>query len=170
MEQTSIGPVAPATAAQAIANLRKQAGLRTDVRPTTVSGKPQRQKPVKAKALIAPGDRPAAIAKPRKTKVVKAGPRIVYIGPKANRQAHDISHYRKVKTATGNTSLDCGDQLARELAGLDLDATYELAARKLGVSAGELRAKYLKLNPGMQRMCLGNRVRAKAARDAAKAE
>jgi hypothetical protein len=165
MEQTSIGPVAPATAAQAIANLRKQAGLKVDVRPTTVSGKPQRQKPAKA-----PKAKAAKVATAPKAKVVKAGPRIVYIGPKSNRQAHDISHYRKVKTATGNTSLDCGDQLARELAGLDLDATYELAARKLGVSAGELRAKYLKLNPGMQRMNLGNRIRAKAARDAAKAE
>lgn len=73
---------------------------------------------------------------------------------------HDLSKYVKATTASGNTSLHCGDDLAKRLEGKDLDAVYKLAAKTLDVPERELRSRYAKLNVGMQRMNLGNRMRA----------
>lgn len=76
--------------------------------------------------------------------------------------------YERVKTAAGSVSFDNGDKVARTLRGLDLDAAYDAVARALrdsgdfdSIAAAEemLRAKYKRLNPGMQRMNLGNRLR-----------
>jgi hypothetical protein len=82
----------------------------------------------------------------------------------------DISSYEQVTTAAGNDSLDCGDDIAKQLRGATLDQVFKLTARALhksgraegGVRAveRELRAKYGKLNPGLARMSLGNRLRA----------
>jgi hypothetical protein len=71
----------------------------------------------------------------------------------------DLSGYVKVKAASGNMSLDCGDDIAKKLRGLDLDAVYKLAAQALGESQRTLRSKYRHLNAGMQRMNLSNRMR-----------
>ncbi len=72
----------------------------------------------------------------------------------------DLSHYVTGKTEEGKRTIDIGDATAKQLRGLDLDAVYKLAAKALKVSESELRARYAKLNPGMQRMNLGNRMRA----------
>lgn len=73
----------------------------------------------------------------------------------AKRYEHDKEH----KTASGNVSVDNGDDLAKSLRGATLDAVYAKAAEVLEVPEKELRAKYAKLNVGMQRMNLGNRMR-----------
>lgn len=74
----------------------------------------------------------------------------------------DLSDYVKVKTAAGNTSLSCGDATAKSLQGLELEDVYKKASKVLGVPVTELKSRYSKLNPGMQRMNLGNRMRAAA--------
>lgn len=57
---------------------------------------------------------------------------------------------------------DIGDDIACMLRSCDtLERVYGAAAEYLGVSSPELKAKYGHLNPGQQRMNLGNRMRAK---------
>lgn len=53
---------------------------------------------------------------------------------------------------------DVGDEAAQLLRGSD--DIYAAASKFLGVEAKDLRAKYAHLNPGQQRMNLGNRMRA----------
>lgn len=74
-----------------------------------------------------------------------------------------------VKTAAGNLAIDCGDKLADRLRGKDLDEVYTMAVDVLNKALEEgekehtvksLKAKYGSLNVGMQRMNLGNRMRA----------
>lgn len=72
---------------------------------------------------------------------------------------HDISNYEKSTSAGGHTSYDNGDDLAAKLRGKTLDEVYAYAAKTLKVDEKTLRAQYKKLNPGMQRMNLGNRLR-----------
>ena len=59
-------------------------------------------------------------------------------------------------------TLDIGDATAKRLRGFTLDEVYKLAAKELKESEKDLRARYRHLNPGMQRMNLGNRMRAAA--------
>lgn len=80
--------------------------------------------------------------------------------------------YNKVKQETGYT--DTGDEVAVLLRDIDLDILFEVAGKineaaretaterkaKNMLSADELRVKYAHLNHGMQRMNLGNRLRA----------
>jgi hypothetical protein len=82
----------------------------------------------------------------------------------------DISGYQKVTTAAGHSSLDSGDAVAIALRGATLDQVFKLTARALhksgraegGVRAieADLRKRYGKLNAGLARMSLGNRLRA----------
>ena len=82
----------------------------------------------------------------------------------------DINGYQKATTAAGNSSLDSGDAVAVALRRAALDQVFRLTARALhksgraeggvGVIERELRAKYGRLNPGLARMSLGNRLRA----------
>ena len=67
-------------------------------------------------------------------------------------------HYAKVKIGKRHTQ-DSGDELAVMLRGKDLDEVYEMASDILDVEAVDLYAKYEHLNPGQQRMVLGNRIR-----------
>ena len=67
-------------------------------------------------------------------------------------------HYAKVKIGKRHTQ-DSGDELAIMLRGKDLDEVYEMTADILQVEAVDLYAKYEHLNPGQQRMVLGNRIR-----------
>lgn len=82
---------------------------------------------------------------------------------------YDCSKYvRKVggKTnvsASGNATMDNGDELAKKLRGAELDDVYAQASKVLGETQTALKAKYAHLNPGMQRMNLGNRMRAASA-------
>ena len=52
-----------------------------------------------------------------------------------------------------------GDDLAMVLAGHGLDVIYSAAAVVLSTDESELRQRYSHLNPGQQRMNLGNRIR-----------
>lgn len=77
-----------------------------------------------------------------------------------------------VKTASGRKAIDIGDATAQALRGADLADTYRAASEATGRTQKSLRESYEHLNPGMQRMNLGNLIRgaaAKAAREAAKA-
>lgn len=91
---------------------------------------------------------------------------------KAEREAnggHDrlvpanLSQYhvdKEKKTAGGHASVDSNDTLAQKLRGKSIDEVYREAALVLKEDATALRAKYAHLNVGMQRMNLGNRMRA----------
>ena len=77
--------------------------------------------------------------------------------------------YQKTVTGKGKNairSIDCGDDLAEGLRTLPLDKVYSKASKALGVTAKSLKEKYGHLNNGMQRMNLGNRLRAALRREA----
>ena len=66
---------------------------------------------------------------------------------------------RKERLASGQK--DVGDPVAVALRDCaDLDEVYWLTAHHLNTPEEELKAKYAHLNPGQQRMVLGNRLRA----------
>ncbi len=73
----------------------------------------------------------------------------------ASQYVHDSAH----KTAGGNPSIHCNDDIAQKLAGKTLDEVYAMTAKIVEVPVAELKAKYGHLNLGMQRMNLGNRIR-----------
>jgi hypothetical protein len=74
-----------------------------------------------------------------------------------------LDGYQKAKSASGATSLHNGDEVATKLVGKDLGDVYELASKATGESVNALKTKYGKLNAGMQRMSLGNRIRGAAS-------
>lgn len=76
--------------------------------------------------------------------------------------AKRYQHNKEVKTAGGHVSVNNGDELAVRLQGKTLDEVYAFAAKQLKVDEAELRTRYAHLNVGMQRMNLGNKVRAAA--------
>lgn len=84
------------------------------------------------------------------------GRRIKRVGTKK----YDLTDYETVKSASGNSSLDTGDATAQALRGLEIDDVYDKAAKVLGESKRALKGRYSHLNVGMQRMNLGNRIRA----------
>jgi hypothetical protein len=65
----------------------------------------------------------------------------------------------KVTTAAGGKSLCNGDPIALQLQGKSLDEVYEVGALFLEVTVDALKEKYSHLNPGQQRMNIGNRMR-----------
>lgn len=73
-------------------------------------------------------------------------------------------HYVAVKAASGRASADNGDATAQMLRGMTLPEVYDKAAEVLGVKRADLESRYIHLNPGQQRMNLGNRIR-KALRE-----
>ena len=74
--------------------------------------------------------------------------------------AEYLPKYQAYKRADGKTSLDNGDGVAATLRGVALELVYKTTAKEIGESVEALKAKYGHLNPGMQRMNLGNRLRA----------
>lgn len=68
----------------------------------------------------------------------------------------DLSAYKKVKAPGGGTSFNNGDATAKKLEGKNLDDVYKIVAKDTKQNEAELRKRYAKLNPGMQRMALGN--------------
>ena len=66
--------------------------------------------------------------------------------------------YTTTKTASGAKSLNNGDEVATVLDGLHVDELFTIGKEILGEDFAE---KYAKLNVGMQRMNMGNRLRAK---------
>jgi len=69
---------------------------------------------------------------------------------------------------TKKRSIDKGDGVALTLRKLTLDAVYATASSATGISQVGLRDRFAHLNPGMQRMNLGNMIR-KALKESANA-
>ena len=67
--------------------------------------------------------------------------------------------YEVTVAASGNASADNADVIAQALRGLEPKQVVAAAERILGMTEGELWAKYERLNPGQQRMNAGNRIR-----------
>ena len=67
--------------------------------------------------------------------------------------------YAPCTAASGKKSKDNNDAVAQELRGQTLDFAYTRAAEYLETTETSLRARYAHLNPGQQRMCLGNLIR-----------
>lgn len=61
--------------------------------------------------------------------------------------------------SNGSRGRNCGDALADRLYFMSLDDIYDAAAKILRVPIAQLYEQYTHLNVGMQRMCLGNRIR-----------
>lgn len=69
----------------------------------------------------------------------------------------DREKYTTSRSAAGGKSLHNGDTIALALDGLNTDETYQLADKL--IADNDFRERYAKLNPGMQRMNVGNRLR-----------
>jgi len=105
--------------------------------------------------------------KPRKDKGKKREKRILAGAPVVSIKP-DLDRYkvsRNVRTESGAPSVDIGDATAKRLRGKELDEVYKIAAKELDASEKSLRDRYTHLNPGQQRMCLGNRLRAAAKKE-----
>lgn len=116
--------------------------------------KAAKEKEAAAKAAA----REAAKAEREARRAAGGAPRLV----PANLAAYHFD--KEKKTAGGNISVDCGDKLAVKLRGMSLEQVFAEAAMVLGEKESDLRTKYAHLNPGMQRMNLGNRMRAAQAK------
>ena len=69
---------------------------------------------------------------------------------------------------TKKRSIDKGDSVAEQLRTMELYSVYKLVARTLEVSSDSLLERFCHLNPGMQRMNLGNMLRRALREQAAK--
>lgn len=110
----------------------------------------------KAKASKPKKAKPAKKAKGKSTANGVKGPAVL------RKYAPTYHKDKERKTAGGHVSVDSDDDLARKLRGKDLDEVYALASAKLKEPVAALKRKYSGLNVGMQRMNLGNRMRAAA--------
>lgn len=128
--------------------------------PARAPAKPAPQPPQAAKPAKPEKEKTVATAKAKKKSTAK-GART--IGGKEV----DLSNYNKVKAPGGGVSYNNGDATAKKLEGKSLDDVYKIVARDTKQDEKELRKKYAHLNPGMQRMALGNMHR-KGPRDAKK--
>ena len=88
---------------------------------------------------------------------------VVYAGYLPQYEAYATT----LKDGSVRRSIDKGDAVAHQLRGLDLAATYKAAAAATGLGVKDLMARFEHLNPGMQRMNLGNMIR-RVQREAAK--
>lgn len=144
----------------------KQLKVRNSELSAPVGGKPN----VPAK----PG--PVRSAKDRKPKADKPKREPKAAKAESDRLVNpDLARYTvsEVKTASGRKAIDVNDGVATQLRGLDLSETYRAASESTGESMAALKRRYEHLNPGMQRMNLGNLIRgaaSKAAREAEKAK
>jgi len=109
--------------------------------------------------------KPNGSHKPKAVKKAKAAAGVRTIGE----TEFDLSKYERVTTVSGNVSFDNGDKAAKALRGMSLEQVYrevaravkdDLEAATIDEAQAILQKKYGKLNPGMQRMNLGNRYRA----------
>lgn len=93
-----------------------------------------------------------ARAKDVKAKVEKTGDSLIEA---------DLSRYtiHESTTATGRKHVDIDDKVAEKLREMPLAEIYRYAAQVLECTIKELHDRYDSLNPGMQRMNLGNRIR-----------
>jgi hypothetical protein len=132
--------------------------------------------PVGGKANVPAKPGPVRSAKDRQPKPEKAKREPKAAKAESDRLVNpDLARYvtSDVKTASGRKAIDVNDGVAAKLRGLDLADTYRAASEATGESMAGLKRKYEHLNPGMQRMNLGNLIRgaaSKAAREAEKAK
>lgn len=110
--------------------------------------------------------------KARKGKAAKGEPKVQGVRKCKEATFTHFAEYVKHKTPSGANSYDNGDKVAAQLRELELDEVYRVVARAqkeagvadtIGAAEAALRKRYEKLNKGMQRMNLGNRLRALAA-------
>ena len=78
---------------------------------------------------------------------------------KVTRIKPDVTGYVAGRSSKGAKVKISGDLVSQLLDGLTLEDTYNLAEQAVGEKHKDLRTKYIKLNPGHQRMCLGNLLR-----------
>ncbi len=71
----------------------------------------------------------------------------------------DVTAYVAGRSSKGAKVKISGDLVSQLLDGLTLEDAYNLAEKAVGAKHPDLRTKYTKLNPGHQRMCLGNLLR-----------
>lgn len=72
----------------------------------------------------------------------------------------DLSRYEVVEVADGRKVQDNGDAVAKKLREAAQEDLYKVAAEAVGEeTAAEWKARYAHLNPGMQRMNVGNKLR-----------
>lgn len=76
-----------------------------------------------------------------------------------SRETVAVSVPRETAPKPAKSPVATGDDLAMVLAGHGLDVIYSAAAVVLSTDESELRQRYAHLNPGQQRMNLGNRIR-----------
>ena len=76
-----------------------------------------------------------------------------------SRETVAVSVPRETAPKPAKSPVATGDDLAVVLAGHGLDVIYSAAAVVLSTDESELRQRYAHLNPGQQRMNLGNRIR-----------
>jgi len=76
------------------------------------------------------------------------------------RQRRKYHHGSVTKTPSGRHTFDINDCIAKTLRGRPIDIVREMASPYLKSSTQELEDKYCHLNPGLQRMSIGNRLRA----------
>lgn len=119
----------------------KRAGDRKAPQPKAENVKPREPRPAE---------------KARAAKAEKDGEDLRLVKP-------DLSRYTRhtdVRTGSGRQAVDIADETADALRGMTLDGVYETVCSTLGLDESETRLAYARLNPGMQRMNLGNRLRA----------
>jgi|GEM_PF-6685215 len=78
--------------------------------------------------------------------------------------------YAPVKSVNGHSSHICGDDVSRMLVGKTVEEVAEIVEEYTGWSGAAMLAQYAHLNPGQQRMCIGNRFRTWVKAQAAAAE
>jgi hypothetical protein len=153
MKETKMENIETTVAATPVAAPAEKKARKT---PATRAGtKPAKAKKGsgKAKAKSPKAGQVVKTAKPRS----KDAKRIKRIGRKDHKV--DLTKYTAVVSAGGNSSLDNGDEVAKTLRGKTLDEVYAIVAKATGQTQKELHALYDHLNPGMQRMNLGNKYR-----------
>lgn len=161
---TTEGAAAPAAVVDAVADTvkagREPKKARAKATPKKKAAK--QAKPTKARAKPqSPAPKPGEVIKTKQPRSADFQ-RVKRVGTKK----YDLTGYTAVVAASGNSSLDCGDDVATRLRGKDLDEVYRVASEILREPMAALRRKYEHLNPGMQRMNLGNRIRGAMAEDA----
>lgn len=67
--------------------------------------------------------------------------------------------YTSCRAASGRISCDNRDPVAENLRGMTLEQVYSIVHATIDVPLTDLKHKYMHLNNGQQRMCLGNRLR-----------
>lgn len=123
----------------------------------------------------ADGTGPVAAAKAAKAAIAKATARAkMDIADRKNGKVDPLylpqytTYTAELADGTKKRSIDKGDAVAIALRALTLDAVYARASVATGLSQVGLRDRFAHLNPGMQRMNLGNMIR-KAMKEAANA-